>query len=65
MKEMMKDKEFLTGAMIRDLHAHGAVLNKKYRYLRWTYMIFMYGMILSVVIFIIFIIHLETTMNIY
>jgi hypothetical protein len=54
MNEMMKDKDFLYGAMIRDLHSLGRVLNKKYRYLRLTYNIFMFGMILSVILFGVF-----------
>ena len=51
MKEMMKDKEFLYGAMIRDLHALGGVLQRKYKYLSWTYLTFMYGMIAAVLFF--------------
>ena len=51
MKEMMKDHDFLYGSMIRDLHSLGNVLNTKYRNLRITYLIFMYGMILSVIMF--------------
>lgn len=51
MTEMMKDKEFLYGAMIRDLHALGGVLQRKYKYLSWTYLTFMYGMIAAVLFF--------------
>jgi len=51
MGEMMKDHDFLYGSMVRDLHSLGNVLNAKYRYLRITYFIFMFGMILSVVMF--------------
>ena len=55
MGEMMKDRNFLYGSMVRDLHSLGKVLNRKYHYLRITYLIFMYGMILSVVLFGVFI----------
>jgi len=49
MKEMMKDKDYLYSSLIRDLHSLGVVLSKKYIYLRWCYLIFMYGMIASVI----------------
>lgn len=51
MKEMMKDANYLYSSLIRDLYFLGIVLAKKYTYLRWCYMIFMYGMILSVAIY--------------
>lgn len=54
MKEMMKDKEYLYSSLIRDLHSLGVVLARKYQFLRWCYIIFMYGMILSVLAFGIF-----------
>jgi predicted metal-dependent HD superfamily phosphohydrolase len=56
MGEMMKDHDFLYGSMIRDLHSLGKVLHIKYHYLRMTYFIFMYGMILSVILFGVFIV---------
>ena len=55
MGEMMKDRDFLYGSMVRDLHSLGKVLNRKYYFLRITYYIFMYGMILSVLLFGVFI----------
>ena len=51
MKEMMKDKEYLYSSLIRDLHSLGVVLAKKYNYLRICYLVFMYGMIASVMLF--------------
>lgn len=51
MKEMMKDKEYLYSSLIRDLHSLGVVLARKYQFLRWCYMIFMYGMIMAVLAF--------------
>ena len=53
MTEMMKDKEFLYGSMIRDFYYLGLVLNKKYRYLRFTYSIFMFGIVISAIAYII------------
>lgn len=50
-EEMMKDKEYLYGSMIKDLYFLGKVLSVKYRYLRIGYHIFMYGIIASVFTF--------------
>jgi predicted metal-dependent HD superfamily phosphohydrolase len=51
MKELMKDKDYLYGALIRDLHSLGIVLARKYQFLRLCYLIFMYGMIIAVIAF--------------
>lgn len=53
MNELMKDKEYLYNSMIKDLYHLGIVLEKKYRLLRTTYNIFMFGIIISVLAFII------------
>lgn len=53
MNELMKDKEYLYNSMIKDLYHLGIVLEKKYRLLRIAYTIFMFGIILSVVAFLI------------
>jgi predicted metal-dependent HD superfamily phosphohydrolase len=53
MVKMMEDKEFLYGSLIKDVYAQGVVLGKKYRLLRIGYNIFMYGLIASVIAFII------------
>lgn len=50
--EIIKDKEYLYGSMIRDFYNLGKVLSIKYKYLRVSYMIFMIGMIVSVLAFI-------------
>jgi len=50
-KEIMTDKSYLYSAMINDLHSLGTVLAKKYKYLRYGYLSFMYGMIASVIVF--------------
>ncbi len=53
MNEMMNDKDFLYGNMIKDFYFLGLVLGRKYKYLRICYTIFMYGLIASVIAFII------------
>ena len=50
---MMNDAEYLYGAMIKDIYFLGAVLGKKYKYLRYSYNVFMYGLILAVLAFIV------------
>lgn len=51
MREMIKDSDFLYSSMTRDLYFLGIVLAKKYKYLRYCYGIFMYGLIVAVVAF--------------
>lgn len=51
MKEMMKDKDYLYGSMIKDIYFLGVVLAKKYRLLRISYSIFMYGLIGAIIAF--------------
>lgn len=51
MKELMKDREFLYSSMIRDIYFLGVVLGKKYRLLRISYNIFMYGFVVAVLSF--------------
>lgn len=52
MNEMMKDKEYLYGTMIKDLYFLGVVLERKYRLLRIAYNLFMVGIIITVIAFI-------------
>jgi len=52
MNELMNDRDFLYHNLIQDVYYLGLVLEKKYRYLRWAYTIFMFGLILSVVAFL-------------
>lgn len=54
-KEMMKDNNYLYTSMIRDQYSLGRVIGKKYRLLRMAYTIFMIGLILSSLLFAIFI----------
>ena len=53
MYAMMRDPDYLYGSLIKDIYYLGNVLGKKYRYLRISYNIFMYGLIVSVVAFIV------------
>jgi hypothetical protein len=52
-KELMEDRDYLYNNLIRDIYYLGVVLGKKYRYLRFAYNIFMYGLILSVIAYIV------------
>jgi predicted metal-dependent HD superfamily phosphohydrolase len=50
---MMDDKDFLYGSLIRDVYFQGIALGRKYRWLRLSYNVFMYGLIASVLAFLI------------
>ncbi|HSD06844.1 Pycsar system effector family protein [Flavobacterium sp.] len=52
MNEMMKDREYLYNSLIKDLYFLGIVLEKKYRLLRIAYNIFMIGIVISVIAFV-------------
>ena len=49
MVEMMNDSNYLYSSLIDDIYFLGKVLGKKYRFLRFSYNIFMYGIIVAVV----------------
>ncbi len=51
MQELVKDQGYIYDTMSKDLYFLGVVLNRKYALLRWTYTIFMIGMVLSVIAF--------------
>ena len=51
MNQMMKDGEYLYDSMIKDVYFLGIVLAKKYKYLRISYTIFMWGLIVAVLAF--------------
>jgi hypothetical protein len=53
MREMMDDSEFLYGTLIKDIYSQGKILGRKFRLLRISYNIFMYGTAATVVAFII------------
>lgn len=50
--KVMESREFLYDSLIKDLYHLGLVLNKKYKWLRITYTVFMAGIILSVFSFV-------------
>jgi hypothetical protein len=49
----IEDKEEIYEALLRDLWFLGLVLNRKYMLLRWTYTIFMIGIVVSVSSFVV------------
>jgi hypothetical protein len=53
MRSMMESTNDIYDSLIIDVHTEGKVLAKKYRLLRLSYSVFMYGLILATVIFII------------
>ncbi|PPK85950.1 HD domain-containing protein [Neolewinella xylanilytica] len=52
MMEMIRDEDFLYSSMTRDLYYLGVVLAQKYAFLRICYNVFLYGIILAVLAFI-------------
>ncbi len=55
-KEMMKDSNYLYSSMIRDQYSLGKVIGRKYQLLRVAYTVFMIGLIVSCILFAIFIV---------
>ncbi|MEO6638804.1 MAG: Pycsar system effector family protein [Ginsengibacter sp.] len=53
MQHIMSDKQSLYIVMLRNLYEQGQVLAKKYRLLKISYNVFMYGLVLSVIVFFI------------
>ena len=49
--EMLKDRDYIYSSLAKDLYYLGIVLNRKYSILRWTYAIFIIGMVVSVIAF--------------
>lgn len=50
-REMVKDKDYIYRALTKDLYFLGKVLERKYRLLRITYTVFMFGIIVSLISF--------------
>jgi predicted metal-dependent HD superfamily phosphohydrolase len=59
MKELMQSQDLLYGNMIRDIYFLGKVLNMKYKLLRYSYMSFMIGLIITVVLALFIILYLK------
>ena len=53
MATLINDNEFLYGSLIKDVYAQGVVLGRKYRLLRASYNVFMFGLVISVIAFVI------------
>lgn len=53
MTDMMNDNNFLYGSMVKDMYSQGVVLGRKYHLLRMSYNVFMYGLVISVVAFVV------------
>lgn len=53
MRAVMEDRDYLYGTLIKDVYSQGVVLGRKFKLLRQAYSIFMYGLIISVIAFII------------
>jgi len=52
-EELKKEKQELYNSMSVDIYYLGSVLVKKYRYLSWSYNIFMFGMVICIVGFVV------------
>lgn len=52
MSNLMQDPEYLYGNLVTDIHSLGVVLGRKYALLRKAYNLFMVGIIVSVIAFI-------------
>jgi len=53
MEKVMNDTAFLYGTLIKDVYSQGVVLGRKYLLLRVAYNIFMFGLILAVIAFVV------------
>tara|TARA_R110002049_G_scaffold54726_3_gene152158 strand:- start:1916 stop:3106 length:1191 start_codon:yes stop_codon:yes gene_type:complete len=51
--ELVQDKDYIYSSLTKDLYYLGLVLNRKYKILRWTYSIFIIGMLVSVIAFVV------------
>jgi hypothetical protein len=53
MKDLMDDDDYLYETLMKDLYYLGKVLNKKYHYLRLCYTVFVIGIVLSVIAYMV------------
>ncbi len=51
MNQMMHDKDYLYGTIVKDIYFLGKVLGRKYKLIRIAYNVFMFGLIIAVVAF--------------
>jgi len=52
LRKMMKDDDYLYSTMIKDQYALGKVLAKKYKLIRLSFNFFMFGLVVSVLAFV-------------
>jgi HD superfamily phosphodiesterase len=52
-KQLMGDRDYLYTSLTKDIYFNGKVLARKYRLLRWSFNIFMFGFVTAIVGFII------------
>lgn len=52
MNRLLADKEYLYGSLVKDIYFLGLVLKRKYTLIRWAYYVFMFGLIVSVISFV-------------
>jgi HD superfamily phosphodiesterase len=64
MRELMKSEQDLYGNMIRDLYFLGKVLSKKYHLIKISYIVFMVGLIFTVLVTVYVVVYLKATDNI-
>ncbi len=50
-EELLKDRNYVYSSLTKDLYFLGKVLDRKYRILRWTYTIFVAGIVISILSF--------------
>lgn len=53
MSTIMRDHEYLYSVLVKDIHQLGVVLGRKYKLIRLAYNVFMTGLVVSVLVFII------------
>jgi predicted metal-dependent HD superfamily phosphohydrolase len=51
LQELVRDKDYIYSSLTKDLYFLGLVLHRKYKILRWTYSIFVVGIIATVIAF--------------
>jgi hypothetical protein len=51
-RQMIDDSEFLYGSLIKDIYWQGKILGRKFRLLRISYDVFMYGIAISVIAYL-------------
>ncbi|GAB5520583.1 MAG: hypothetical protein RhofKO_28340 [Rhodothermales bacterium] len=61
MTDLMQSTDLLYLNMVRDLYGLGSVLSRKYRLVRTSYTIFMWGFTLSILVFIAFFVYFAVT----